>query len=133
MTKTLRAVLAGALLFAGFTVVALAPPAGASGGRGEVIRTGSCSGAADWKLKAKSRDGGLEVEWEVDTNRNGQSWTWQLRRNGTSFARGTATTQPPSGSFSVERNTGNAAGADTIVGTATNTRTGQTCRGVLTI
>jgi len=134
MTKTLRTAIATAVLLAGPTLVGLAGPADASGGGGDaVIRTGNCSGAADWKLKAKARDGGLEVEWEVDSNRNGQTWTWQLRRNGTRFARGTATTRAPSGSFSVERTTGNAPGTDRIVGMATNTRTGQTCRGVLTV
>ena len=134
MKKTLRVAIASAALLAGPTLVGLASPAAASHGGGDaVIRTGNCSGAADWKLKAKARDGGLEVEWEIDTNRNGQNWNWTLRRDGTAFARGTATTRAPSGSFSVERRTANPAGTDTIVGTATNVRTGQTCRGRLSI
>jgi hypothetical protein len=133
MKNTLRVAIASAALLAGPTLVGLATPAAASGGSDAVIRTGNCSGAADWKLKAKPDDGRLEVEFEVDTNRNGQNWNWTLRRNGTAFAQGTATTRAPSGSFSIERRTANPAGADTIVGTATNVRTGQTCRGQLTI
>jgi hypothetical protein len=134
MTKTLRTAIAAAALLAGSTL-GLAAPADASGGGGgdAIIRTGNCSGRADWKLKAKARDGGLEVEWEIDANRNGQNWRWTLRRNGNAFANGTSTTRAPSGSFSVERRTGNAPGADTIVGTATNVATGQTCRGTLTV
>ena len=57
---------------------------------GDVIRRGSCSGTADWKLKASPEDGRIEVEAEVDTNRNGQVWRWRLVHNGTVSARGRA-------------------------------------------
>ena len=30
-----------------------------------MIRTGTCSGSADWKLKVKTDEGRLEVEGEV--------------------------------------------------------------------
>ena len=40
-------------------------------GDDEKIRRGPCSGTADWKLKAKTDDGGLEVEAEVDSNVTG--------------------------------------------------------------
>jgi len=52
-------------------LVPVAPAAHAKDDDGEVIRTGSCSGTADWKLKAKRDDGGIEVEWEVDSNKAG--------------------------------------------------------------
>ena len=92
-----------------------------------VIRTGSCSGNADWKLKAKQDDGRIEVEFEVDSNVNGQTWAVRLRRDGNLFFSGSRTTQPPSGSFSVERRISNSAGDDVIVGRATHGD--QVCRG----
>ena len=99
----------------------------------EVIRTGSCTGASDWKLKAKPDDGRLEVEFEVDQNVNGKTWNVKLKKNGNVFWQGQRTTQAPSGSFSVTRFTGNRAGTDTIVGRAVNPATGEVCRGSLNI
>lgn len=97
----------------------------------DVIRRGSCTGATDWKLKASPEDGRIEVEGEVDSNRNGQTWRWRIRHNGSLSARGTATTQPPSGSFEVRRVLVDAAGTDKIVFRARNPRTDEVCRGVL--
>ncbi len=103
------------------------------GGRGgdddRVIRTGSCSSGARWKLKVKTDDGRLEVEGEVDTNRAGQAWAWTLRHNGSVSARGTSTTTARSGSFEVERKIVDLAGTDRVVFRATYS--GQTCRGVV--
>ena len=97
----------------------------------DVIRRGSCTGATDWKLKASPEDGRIEVEGEIDSNRNGQTWRWRIRHNGSLSARGTATTQPPSGSFEVRRVLVDAGGTDTIVFRARNPRTDEVCRGVL--
>jgi len=135
MKKLTLSLLTAALLCAATLVGGIAPAGadGAESGGDAIIRTGNCSGAADWKLKAKARDGGYEVEFEVDSNRRGQVWRYTLRQNGVVLAQGTRTTQPPSGSFSVERRAPNTAGADTFVGTATNVATGQTCRGTLTV
>jgi hypothetical protein len=124
---TAIAATATALVLAGSAL-----PADAAG-RGEVVRTGGCSGSAHWKLKAKPDDGRLEVEGEVDANRNGQTWRWKILRNGNVVKRGTATTHAPSGSFSVERRIGNPAGSDRIGWRAKNPATGQTCRGSLSI
>ena len=124
------------VLLLGATLVAGLAPAGADGGEsggGAIIRTGNCSGRADWKLKAKARDGGYEVEFEIDSNRRGQVWTYRLRQNGVVRSQGRRVTRPPSGSFTVERRAPNTRGADTFVGTARNVRTGQTCRGTLTV
>jgi hypothetical protein len=100
---------------------------------GDVIRTGDCSGRADWKLKGGLRDGRIEVEFEVDSNRVGQTWRVRLSDNGNVFFRGTRQTAGASGSFTVERRTANLAGTDRIVGFARNIATGQTCRGVIRI
>lgn len=96
-----------------------------------IIRTGSCTGSSDWKLKAKLDNGRIEVEYEVDQNVNGQVWNVKLKDNGTKFWQGQKTTQAPSGSFSVTKRTNNAAGTDTIVGRAVNSNTGEVCVGTL--
>jgi len=79
-----------------------------------VVKQGTCTGGAHFTLKAKHDDGLIEVEWQVDSNKSGQAWTVRLRHNGNLFMSGTRTTQPPSGSFTVHRTTGNAAGPDVI-------------------
>src|ERR671921_496342 len=108
--KTL-AITAAALL--ALPVLAVAP-AQASGGGGEVRRSGSCSGSTDWKIKAKPDDGRIEVEAEIDSNRNGQTWRWTLRHEGRVADTGRSTTHRPSGSFEVERRTRNAPGTDSF-------------------
>jgi hypothetical protein len=122
----------GLALLTALLVLVAAPSAAAGDDDREVIRRGGCSGAADWKLKTKRDDGGLEVEFEVDQNRNSQRWRVVLRRDGNRFFRGIRTTRRPSGSFEVERHTRNGAGRDRIVGRAVNLRSGQVCRGALT-
>ena len=118
-------------------LIATAVPAiGAGAARAdddEIERRGSCSGSTDWKLKTKPDDGGLEVEGEIDSNRSGQKWRWTLRRNGNVVDRGTGTTHPPSGSFEVERKTGNAAGTDRFKFRAVNNRSGEVCVGRVSI
>ena len=102
-------------------------PAMAKGGsddRVEVASEGMCSGSARWELKAKERDGGVEVEFEVDSNVVGQEWAYTLSGPGGVLSSGTRTTTGPSGSFSVEVKTGGSAN-DTFVGQATSG--GQEC------
>jgi hypothetical protein len=99
---------------------------------GEIVHRGNCTAASDWKLKAKPDDGRIEVEFEVDSNRNGQTWAVRITDNGVQVFAGNRTTQPPSGSFEVERHIANRAGADVIRARATNARTGETCTGSLT-
>lgn len=132
-SRTTRGALAAgttaALLLAG--AATLASPAEAKGDDdNRVIRTGSCSGSADWKLKAKDEDGRIEIEFEVDSNRVGQVWRVGLRRNGTLVLGGTRTTRGPSGSFTVRKVISNAPGDDVIVGRATHGS--QVCRGQVT-
>lgn len=129
--KKITLVLATAALLLGVTLVGVSSPAEASGGDA-TIRTGNCSGRADWKIKAKPRDGGIEVEFEVDSNRVGQTWNVTLKNDGNVFFSGQRVTQAPSGSFSVRRLTNNGAGSDFIVGRAVNQKTGEVCRGTAT-
>ncbi len=121
------------LIAAGF-VAALAVPLGFAGpasasGSDATIREGSCSGSTDWKVKAKPDDGRMEFEGEIDSNRNGQTWNWVIKHNGSRSASGTSTTTAPSGSFSVERRLVNLSGVDTFVFRATNPKSGEVCRG----
>ena len=89
----IRPALAVLALVAATAPVAVAGTATA--GDGDVVRRGSCSGSTDWKLKAKHDDGRIEVEGEVDSNRNGQVWRWRMLHNGSVSARGRATTHAP--------------------------------------
>ena len=84
--------------------VALALTPTASAKDGEDVRVGgACNRGSTAKLKLSREDGGLEVEFEVDQNRNGVPWRVSLRRNGTLVASTIATTRAPSGSFSLRR------------------------------
>jgi hypothetical protein len=121
------------LALAVLTAAAFAASAAlASGGDREVIKSGSCSGNATWKLKAKADDGRIETEFEVDQNRVGRKWRVIIKQNGIVRADVIKTTQAPSGSFEVRRLLPNMAGSDFIVAKATALTTGQTCRGELT-
>jgi hypothetical protein len=94
---------------------------------GDVIRRGSCSGATDWKLKLSPEDGKIEVEYEVDSNRVGQTWAVRIVKNGNVIFRGNRTTSGPSGSFEVRVVTANTAGNDVFRARATHA--GETCSG----
>jgi hypothetical protein len=100
---------------------------GGVGGDGRVIKTGSCSDGAHWKLKVKNDDGRLEVEGEVDSNRSGQTWSWKIKDNGSVAASGSSKTGGRSGSFSVERKISNRAGTDNITFRASHS--GEVCTG----
>lgn len=124
---------AGKVLLLGTIGVGLLSfPIGASAKDGDVIRTGNCSGATDWKLKLSPENGRIEAEAEIDSNVNGQNWNVKLKRNGSVFFQGTRMTRGPSGSFEVRRVTNNGAGTDTFVLKATNPQTGEVCRGTAT-
>lgn len=109
---------------AGLIVALPMGPALAKDNRAEVRTSGQCTSAAVWKLKAKEDDGGVEVEFEIDTNVVGQAWDYTLSGPSGVLSSGTRTTTAPSGSFSVEvQSTG--AVTDAFVGVATFN--GQTC------
>lgn len=113
--------------------LAAASSAPAKGGGTEVIKSGSCSSSATWKLKAKIDNGLIETEFEVDQNVVGKKWHVVIRQNGVKRFDGIRTTKAPSGSFTVRRMLDNKPGSDRIVGKARALATGQVCRGGLTI
>jgi hypothetical protein len=128
----MRRALGSALLLGTIGAATLSLPAGVAAKDGDIVRTGNCSGSTDWKLKLSPENGRIEVEFEVDSNRVGQTWNVRLKNDGNVFFRGTRTTQAPSGSFEVRRLTNNGAGSDFIVGRAVNPNTGEVCRGTAT-
>lgn len=119
----IRTLVATALVAGAVLVV----PSPAMAKDGDVIRTGSCSGAADWKLKVSPEDAGWGIEFEVDANRVGQVWRVRILDNGVLRYRGLRTTKAPSGSFTVRRTIRDMAGTDTIVARARNLASGQVC------
>jgi hypothetical protein len=92
---------------------------------GDMLVRGTCTGASASKLKLGTENGRIEVELEVDQNRNGVGWTVVLTRDGTRVARMTRVTRAPSGSFSARRVIANPAGSNVVRATAT--RAGETC------
>jgi uncharacterized protein (DUF2147 family) len=118
--------LAAALVLAVAIPALAAGPAQARSGD-EVRATGSCTGSADVRIKAKHDDGRIEIEAEVDSNHNGQVWRWSLRHNGDLSYRGRARTVAPSGSFSIERRPLDVAGSDAFKFRAKHRASGQVC------
>jgi hypothetical protein len=96
---------------------------------GDVIRRGACSGASDWKLKLSEENGRVEVEYEVDQNRVGDTWRVRMRHNDDLVFAGKRTTKAPSGSFQVRILQRDRAGDDVFRGRAVNLRTGEVCGG----
>ena len=115
ITTVLVAVLGAALVLA----------AAAAAKDGDVLRAGTCTQASTSKLKLGPEDGAIEVEFEVDQNRNGVRWKVVVLRNGAVVASRTRVTRGPSGSFELELVTRNVSGTDRFVARAT--RAGETC------
>jgi DUF4097 and DUF4098 domain-containing protein YvlB len=113
--------LAAALALSG-AVLAAPPIASAKNGNG-VRATGTCTQNSTSKLKLSGENGKVEVEFEVDQNRNAVPWKVTLRRNGALVSSTIATTRAPSGSFSARRVVAGPHG--TYVAVAK--RSGETC------
>lgn len=124
-----RIVAVGGMVLA---VTALTGAPAVSAKSGDMIRTGNCTKTTDWKLKLSPEDGRIEVEFEVDSNRNGQVWDIVLRDNGHVLWKANRRTLAPSGSFEFRKVITNRAGRDKVTGSARNRTTGETCSGVAT-
>jgi hypothetical protein len=108
------------------TLALVAAPATVAKDR-EVLVRGTCTGPSTSKLKLSDEDAGIEVEFEVDQNRNGVRWSVVLRRPNAVLVRTTRVTRGPSGSFELERVVANRAGSDRISARATRA-SGEVCR-----
>lgn len=124
MNRTLSVLLTAIV---GVGLLALVPSASAKDG--DVRRSGSCSGASDWKLKLSKEDSKIESEFEVDQNVVGDKWKVVLKHDGDTYFRGRRETRAPSGSFEVSRNVTNRAGTDRFLARARNLSTDEVCRG----
>ena len=109
----------------GVAVALAAAPAGVAK-RGDVRVVGACTKASTSKLKLSEEDGGIEVEFEVDQNRNGVRWTVVLTQNGKRVARLTRVTRAPSGSFKARIVARNTSGTDKFTARATRP-SGEVC------
>ena len=112
---------------AAVVIAAVAAPAVAPASDSDVRSAGKCSGSSTSKIKVKPDDGRLEVEFEVDQNKNGVKWKLKIKDNGKVAFRGSARTKAPSGSFSVEKRIDNQPGADRVKGIGRNPATGERC------
>ena len=75
-----RSVALTIVALAALALLALGSPALAKDG--DVLVRGICTGKSTSKLKLSAENGRIEVEFEVDQNRNGVPWTVVLTRNG---------------------------------------------------
>jgi hypothetical protein len=114
-----------AALLALVVVALTAAPAGVAK-RGDIRVRGTCTGSATSKIKLSAEDGGIEVEFEVDQNRNGVPWRVTLAQNGRTVARLTRVTRAPSGSFEARIVTPDRPGADVLRGRAVSP-SGEIC------
>jgi hypothetical protein len=112
--------------FAAATAVATAPAASAAK-TPATKAAGRCTAASHWTMKAKPDNGRMELELEIDSNRNGQRWAVRITDNRVLVYAATRVTVAPSGSFTVRKLAANRAGVDHFVAVARNTSTGETC------
>jgi hypothetical protein len=98
----------------------------AEGDRHRRRLAGTCTKESTSKLKLSNENGRIEVEFEVDQNRNGVRWIVVLSHNGARIARLVRTTRPPSGSFEERVLARNRSGDDVIRARATS-RSGEVC------
>jgi hypothetical protein len=115
LTAIVIATLAGGLLGA----------APAPANEGDVLVRGTCTGSSTAKLKLSPEDGRIEVEFEVDQNRDGVPWRVVLTRVGLKVAQLTRVTRGPSGSFTARRVLANRPGGDVVRASAS--RNGERC------
>jgi hypothetical protein len=109
----------------GVAVALVAAPAGVAKD-GDVRVRGTCTKSSTSKVKLSNEDGRIEVEFEVDQNRNGVRWTIVLRRPSAILVRTTRVTRAPSGSFELRRVVADLAGSDRISARATSP-SGEVC------
>ena len=107
-------------------VLALGATPIASAKDGDVRVAGICTKASTSKLKLSAENGRIEVEFEVDQNRNGVRWVVGVTQNSRKVFAGTRVTKAPSGSFGARLLARNTAGTDRFVAKATSP-SGEVC------
>jgi hypothetical protein len=109
----------------GLAIALVAVPAGMAKD-GDIRVRGTCKKSSTSKLKLSEEDGRIEVEFEVDENRNGVRWTVVIAQNGKRLVRMTRVTKAPSGSFEARILAPNTSGKDTFTARATSP-SGERC------
>jgi hypothetical protein len=84
------------------------------GGDNDVRVSGSCGKGATSQLRLRTKDGAIELEFEVDANRAGQRWSVVISHERRVVWRGPARTRSSGGSFRIRRTIADFAGADSI-------------------
>ena len=125
----MRRTIGRAVLAVGLVTSMLAVGTAASAKAGDVVKTGACSAASDWKLKLSPESGQIQLEFEVDQNKAGQTWSVRIAQNGTRIFAGKKVTKAPSGSFTVRLFATDHTGTDAFRASATNVATGESCVG----
>ncbi|MEP1125267.1 MAG: hypothetical protein ABJH68_15385 [Ilumatobacter sp.] len=123
-TRIVRSVTASAVAIVAVGAIGVGP---VSAKAGDIVKKGDCSGSTDYKFKVQPRGSTFEYEFEVDSNRNGQTWNVRITDNAAAVVTGARKTVAPSGSFTVRGRTANRSGQDAFVAKATNPATGETC------
>ena len=114
---------------AAFALLALSAAPAAIAKDGDILRRGACTGVSTSKIKLSEENGRIEVEFEVDQNRVGDSWRVRIRHDDVLVFTRTRTTRAPSGSFEVRILQRDRAGDDVFRARAVNLRTGEVCGG----
>jgi len=113
------------LALLGVVIALVAVPTGMAKD-GDIRVRGTCTKSSTSKLKLSEEDGRIEVEFEVDQNRNGVRWNVAIAQNGKQRARMARVTKAPSGSFEVRVVAPNTSGKDTFRARATSP-SGEVC------
>ena len=101
---------------------------GADRAAADVRVRGACTLSSTAKLKLSPEDGRVEVEFEVDENRNGSRWGVALTRNGSRVVSRAAVTRAPSGSFEARAVIAAGSPRTTVTAVARRAATGEVCR-----
>ena len=120
-----------AVLCAGGASPALARDGGGDDDRREARVAGTCGKGASSKLRLRSRDGEISVEFEVRRNRRGERWRVVLVHERRVAWRGARTTGS-SGSFRLRRTLRDLGGSDRVKVRASGPR-GVTCEAAATL
>ena len=97
----------------------------ASAKDGDIRAAGVCTKSSTSKIKLSEENGRIEVEFEVDQNRNGVRWSVAIRQRGQVVRRLVRSTRGPSGSFEARVVLPDGPGGDRI--SASATRRGESC------
>lgn len=105
---------------------------GTDDGRREARVDGTCSKGASSKLRLRSRDGEIRLEFDVKRRRSGEAWRVVIVHERRVVWRATLRTRSTSGSLRVRRTLEDLDGPDQITARASGPR-GLTCEATATL